>query len=117
MTKQSFVAALNVLADTFNRQLSDGALEGYWIALGEVGDHEMAHATRWALRSCKFMPAPAELLASVRAYAQSRSLAEAAETQVKALREWMDKPVDAGKMREEIRSVIRELADKKALED
>ena len=46
MTKPEFVGMLNVLSDSFRQPLSDGAYEGYWIALGELSADEMKLATK-----------------------------------------------------------------------
>lgn len=62
-TKQAFVTSLAVLAGAFNRELSAPAVEGYWIALGELEESDFKTAVSRALRECKFMPAPMELLA------------------------------------------------------
>jgi hypothetical protein len=61
--EEKFAASITVLASTFNRELPAAAIEGYWIALKGLSDTEMAAATARALSECRFMPAPAELLA------------------------------------------------------
>lgn len=67
MTKrEAFVAVMNMLGETFNRPMTAGLLEGYWLAVEDLTEGELRTATRAALATSKFMPAPAEL----RAYAR-----------------------------------------------
>jgi hypothetical protein len=61
--REVFVTVLNMLGETFNRQMTDGLLEGYWMALEDLSPEDMKAATKRALASCKFMPSPSELLA------------------------------------------------------
>jgi hypothetical protein len=60
--KDAFITALGVLGATFDRRLSPPAIEGYWLALKDLTEQEFAAATERAVKSCKFMPAPSELL-------------------------------------------------------
>jgi len=60
--RERFVAAMAMLSGVFNRQLSDEAVEGYWLVLKAVPMDDLARATRKALAECRFMPTPAELL-------------------------------------------------------
>lgn len=67
MTKrEAFVAVMNMLGETFNRPMTAGLLEGYWLAVEDLSEEELRKATRAALASSKFMPAPAELRAFAR---------------------------------------------------
>jgi hypothetical protein len=59
---QRFVAAMTLLANTFNRDVTP-ALEGYWLALRDLDETSLKRAVGRALQECKFMPAPSELLA------------------------------------------------------
>lgn len=59
---QKFVAAITLLANTFNRDVTP-ALEGYWLALQHLEEADLKRAVGRALAECKFMPAPSELLA------------------------------------------------------
>lgn len=63
MTRETFTAAITVLASSLRADVSPALLEGYWLALKDLADDEMAGATRAALQTSKFMPSPAELLA------------------------------------------------------
>lgn len=56
-----FVVALSALASTFNREPSDAMLAGYWIGMAGLPVEAVEHACQRALRSCRFMPVPAEL--------------------------------------------------------
>ncbi len=58
---QQFAATLAVLCETFGRELSEAAAEGYRIALRDLSADELAGATAKALEVCKFMPLPAVL--------------------------------------------------------
>ncbi len=60
MTK-SFLVGMAVLGSTFNRALDEQAVDGYWMALGDLTEPQLQDAIKTALRQCKFMPAPAEL--------------------------------------------------------
>lgn len=64
--REAFATALAVLASTFNRVLDPAAIEGYWLALGDLDEGEYKAAIARALREIKFMPTPAELLAFAR---------------------------------------------------
>lgn len=67
MTKREvFATSLAVLGATFDRKVSPGLIEGYWLALEHLEESEMALAVKQALATCKFMPSPAELLAFAR---------------------------------------------------
>jgi hypothetical protein len=61
-SKQRFVAAMAVLSETFNRPLSDGAVEGYWLVLNDLSSEDLGRAIKRALSEAKFMPTPGELL-------------------------------------------------------
>jgi hypothetical protein len=64
MTKrEGFVSVMQMLSETFNRPLSPGMLEGYWMALEPLETPALAAAAKRAIVESKFMPAPAELLA------------------------------------------------------
>jgi hypothetical protein len=61
--RKRVIAAVAILAETFNRTMSDGAMEGYFLVLKELSEAELGHAVKRALGESKFMPTPAELLA------------------------------------------------------
>jgi hypothetical protein len=61
--EQAFAAGMGALASVFNRALDKTAIRAYELALGELSAEEMASATGAALKACRFMPTPAELLA------------------------------------------------------
>ena len=65
MTKETFAGGMNVMASTYRQTLSTEMLDGYWRALAHISDEDMNRATTLALRECKFMPTPAEMLAFV----------------------------------------------------
>lgn len=52
---------VSVLASTFQRQVTPAMLQGYLIGLSGMTVDEIKTATESALRTCKFMPTPAEL--------------------------------------------------------
>lgn len=53
---------MNILSDYFRQQLTDGAMEGYWIALSDLTDAQMNAAVTRALRESKFLPSGSELI-------------------------------------------------------
>lgn len=59
--EQKFATQLTILAETFGRQLTEAAMDGYWIALKDLSHERLSQATRRALSECRFMPSPAEL--------------------------------------------------------
>lgn len=64
MTKREvFATVMETLGETFNRPLTSGLLEGYWMALEDLTEDEIKAAARRAIVTSKFMPAPSELLA------------------------------------------------------
>lgn len=64
--REAFVTSLAVLGATFDRKLSAPAIEGYWLALSELGEEDFKVAVTRAVSECRFMPSPSELLAFVR---------------------------------------------------
>lgn len=52
---------ITVLASTYGRQASPALLEGYLVGLAGLELQEVEQAIGMALRTCKFMPSPAEL--------------------------------------------------------
>lgn len=52
---------VSALASVFQREVSDVMLQGYLIGLEGLSSQEVERAVRVALRSCRFMPSPAEL--------------------------------------------------------
>lgn len=61
--REKFATSLAVIAAAFNREMVPAAIEGYWIALQGLTEDDLAVATKRSLAECRFMPAPAELLA------------------------------------------------------
>lgn len=59
--KTAVVTAVGVLAETFGRKVTEATLSAYTIGLGGLTPQQVEAATGKALRSCKFMPTPAEL--------------------------------------------------------
>lgn len=64
--REVFATTLAVLSATFDRKLTEGAIDGYWAALSDLGEDEFKKAAQRALAECRFMPAPAELRAFAR---------------------------------------------------
>lgn len=62
-SRENFLTAMNILGEFFRQPLTEGALEGYWIAVGNVSDAQMNTAVTRALRESKFLPSGAELIA------------------------------------------------------
>lgn len=81
MAVEAFAALMRVLAATFNIELTPAAVEGYKLALGDLTEPELRHALARAVRECKFMPRPAELLAFV----ESLHLARARQLSMQTL--------------------------------
>lgn len=59
--KAAVITAVGVLGETFGRKATDITLAAYTIGLGGLTPQQVETATGKALRSCKFMPTPAEL--------------------------------------------------------
>lgn len=109
MDRKSFVAGLAVMADTFGRQLGDGAVEGYRLALADMDDSQFSAAVTMALRTCKFMPTPKEL----RDFAAEHRRKTALETSTRkvlslAAQEWTPE------QKAEAEALVQRLADSKA---
>lgn len=67
MTKQEkFAVVMQTLAETYRQQVTPLMLEGYWSALGDLDEAELAAATKLSLKLCKFMPTPADIRGFVR---------------------------------------------------
>lgn len=67
MTKrEAFVTMMTVLGESFNRVLTSGVLEGYWMACEDLTEEEMQTATKRVMKASKFMPVASELLAYIR---------------------------------------------------
>jgi hypothetical protein len=61
--KAKFLVSMKMLSDYFRQPLSETAVEGYWIALGDVSDEQMNTAVTRALRESRFLPTGSELIA------------------------------------------------------
>lgn len=59
--RSEFATAMQTLAAAFGKEPSKPLLEAYWMVLGELPIDGFKRAVSSALRSCKFMPSPAEL--------------------------------------------------------
>lgn len=66
MTRERFAAVMATLSVLPGRDVTEPLLEVYWRVLGDLSDAEMEGAATKALRSCRFLPTPAELLALAR---------------------------------------------------
>jgi hypothetical protein len=51
-----------LLGELFDKEITETLSEVYWLALEEITDREATVAFQAALKSCVFMPKPAELL-------------------------------------------------------
>lgn len=123
MTHEKFVGTMNLLSDTFGRQLTEGALEGYWLALRYVPDDAMPAAIVQVMGSCKFMPAPAQLVefagynpAKLRKAEEDRRMAEHTGRLISDTREAKSRRMTPEEM-EQMRKDIRNLAKSKAVEE
>ena len=56
-----FLAGMNLLAATFNREISKPLLDAYWLVLEPRRVEDFEAAVTAALGKCQFMPVPAEL--------------------------------------------------------
>jgi len=60
------VVLMETLSETYSRPLTPLMLEGYWMALSDLDESELAAAAKLALRMCKYMPTPADLRGFIR---------------------------------------------------
>jgi hypothetical protein len=60
--RRVFSVVMGRLAALYRVELSPGALDGYWVALEDLSDEQLARAAMAAMKSCTFMPVPSELL-------------------------------------------------------
>lgn len=114
--RQAFATGLAVLFATFDKPLSDAAVEGYWMALRSMDEHTFAAVTARALTECKFMSTPSELLALS---GRARSLPAEAALAWEVVRQAMDRhdyttSVDFGPL---VNSIVRNLGGWVALCD
>lgn len=65
-TENAIKTSLALLCETFNRTATKVLADAYWTVLSTLTADEIGAATKRALSECKFMPAPAELLAFAR---------------------------------------------------
>lgn len=66
MDDTKFGIVMQTLAEVYGRQATPLMLEGYWDALSDLRDDEVAAAARLAMRTCKYMPTPADIRGLVR---------------------------------------------------
>ena len=59
--RSRFVIVVSALGATFQREVTEAFLEGYWIGLNDLSLPSLEWAAREAIQTCKFMPTPAEL--------------------------------------------------------
>lgn len=119
MTRAKFTAAMAVLTETFNREMSQAANSAYWLVLEDLSAEEISRATTRALAECRFMPAPSELLTFAGrtdpAVAKQLAAAEAWEAVRSAIRrESYTAGVDFGEL---VNAVVRNLGGWRALCD
>ncbi len=56
-----FATALSGLFESFQREMTDGVMHGYWLGLGDLTLREVQLAIVAAIRSCERLPTPHEL--------------------------------------------------------
>lgn len=76
--RSEFAIILAALCETFGREASTATTYGYWLGLSDLTLPAVKDAATRAIRSCKFMPTPAEL----------RELAGVASASDRALLAW-----------------------------
>lgn len=59
--RAAVMTSVGVLAEAFGRTATEATIAAYTIGLGGLSPRQIENATGKALRSCKFMPTPAEL--------------------------------------------------------
>ena len=62
MTRERFAAVMATLSVLPGKDVSAPLLEVYWRVLGDLTDEEMEAGATKALRTCRFLPTPSELL-------------------------------------------------------
>ena len=62
MTRERFAAVMATLSVLPGKDVSAPLLEVYWRVLGDLTDAEMETGATKALRTCRFLPTPSELL-------------------------------------------------------
>lgn len=60
--KIEFNKYITILCEVFDRELSKGAIQAYWISLEQYSDADCIKAFNRAVTECKFFPKPAELI-------------------------------------------------------
>lgn len=58
---ETLIACVTVLAETFNRKVTETLVQAYSLGLRGLSDEQINEATATALASSRFMPSPAEL--------------------------------------------------------
>ena len=58
---EDVAAPIAMLAGAFERAISKAGIKAYQIALSDLTPDELTTATEAALKTCRFMPSPAEL--------------------------------------------------------
>ena len=109
MKRETFMASLALISTAFDRKISEPLIEGYWIALRDLTDEELAVATKRALSECTFMPVPAELLGLAgRARSLDADVAQAWQTVRGAIdkHDYIVASIDFGQL---VNAVIRNL--------
>lgn len=59
--KMRFTQMLGVVAESFEKELTDGMARGYWAALQDLPMAEVTRAMQDALKTCEYMPRPANI--------------------------------------------------------
>lgn len=59
--KVRFATVIAALAEAFQRRITDGLVEAYWLGLNDLNIRAVEAGVARAIRECSFMPAPAEI--------------------------------------------------------
>lgn len=54
--KERFVRAMNILAAAFDKEIDEGTLESYWMALEDMDILAIERATKLAIQNLEFFP-------------------------------------------------------------
>ena len=106
--RPAFLEAVTVLAEVFNRGVSDLLLEAYWSALADLPLQPLQEAVGRILRSEDFFPTPSRWRQVAEQVVRDR-----AEAERRARWEGGALPQDAGdwdEKREKVKTIIEELA-------
>lgn len=111
MTKrEKFGVVMQTLAETYRQQVTPLMLEGYWAGLNDLSEGEIGACAKLAIRTCKFMPTPADIRGLVR---DVRAIGSAERTALMLEAQRNFTPL-TDEQAAEVRASIRRLADAKS---